>query len=125
MIIDNAKKCQAMILTLSLLLLLSSTTAFSPRPMAAFGAPQMLFQPHTTTTVLVASCHQPRSTALASREDQDDIFSLNGSEEPVLMRGSDDEIDGSIFEDIETGRPPEWLVMKEVSVDLCRVEYHR
>ena len=39
------------------------------------------------------------------------------SETPeIIIRGSEnDTIDGSIWEDLETGQPPQWMVMKEVS----------
>ena len=37
------------------------------------------------------------------------------SVERVVVRGSDtDDIDGAIWEDLETGKPPEIMVMKEV-----------
>jgi hypothetical protein len=39
----------------------------------------------------------------------------DGSEQPVFIKGSGTEgIDGSIFEDVETGEPPQWMIMKEV-----------
>ena len=41
------------------------------------------------------------------------------TQQEVIIRGSDsDNIDGSIWEDLETGRPPEIMVMKEVSCKL-------
>ena len=34
---------------------------------------------------------------------------------PVIIRGGEgDEIDDAIWENIETGQPPQWMVMKEV-----------
>jgi len=65
-------------------------------------------------------------TALAATQDTEgeegglsSLSSLSSldldKEEMVIFRGSDgDEIDGAVWENIETGQPPQWLVMKEV-----------
>jgi len=50
-------------------------------------------------------------TKLCSKqEDNDDV-------EPVIVRGFEqDEISDQAWENIETGEPPKWIIMKEVSV---------
>ena len=62
---------------------------------------------------------QSTNVALSARskEGDDELpFPLDlDADTPIIIRGSDnDDIDGSIWEDAETGQPPEWLVMKEV-----------
>ena len=37
-----------------------------------------------------------------------------GNNPVIITRGDGDGVDDSIFEDIETGQPPQWMVMKEV-----------
>ena len=73
------------------------------------------FSQHLT----VSSCPRPRILAAKDEDErEEDIFSWDpeSGEDPIIIRGSDaDEIDGSLWEDIETGQPPKWLVMKEVS----------
>lgn len=58
-------------------------------------------------------------TVFASGEDNNEIGSQwnpENDDDRVIIRGSEyDDIDGSIWEDLETGQPPKWLVMKEVS----------
>jgi hypothetical protein len=40
-------------------------------------------------------------------------------ETPTLIRAEDaEDFDGSLFEDMDTGKPAEWMVMKEVSSDM-------
>jgi hypothetical protein len=37
------------------------------------------------------------------------------ADELIVIRGSEgDDFDGAIWEDLETGQPPKWLIMKEV-----------
>lgn len=50
------------------------------------------------------------------KEEEELPFPLDiDGDTPIIIRGSEnDDIDGSIWEDAETGQPPEWLVMKEV-----------
>jgi hypothetical protein len=39
---------------------------------------------------------------------------------PVIVRGSeDDDLDDALWDDIEGGQPPQWMVMKEVSQGKC------
>lgn len=55
---------------------------------------------------------------ITSDEDLEEIFDWDpdSGEQPIIIRGSDaDGIDGAIWEDLETGEPPKWMVMKEVS----------
>ena len=62
---------------------------------------------------------RPISSCALSESDKEleDIFDFDPTAEPIIIRGSDaDDIDGSIWEDLETGEPPKWLVMKEVSL---------
>jgi hypothetical protein len=43
------------------------------------------------------------------------------SDMPVIVRGFDeDEISDEAWENIETGEPPKWIIMKEVSVLVTR-----
>ena len=57
-------------------------------------------------------------TLLAARdtEEEDSMISLDpDGEELTIFRGSDaDDFDGAVWEDLETGQPPKWLIMKEV-----------
>ena len=49
--------------------------------------------------------------------DIDTIGNNNNNNDPVIIRRGDGNLDGldnKIFEDIETGQPPQWMVMKEV-----------
>jgi hypothetical protein len=54
-------------------------------------------------------------------QDDDELDLLekafgDGATPEVIVRGSDaDNIDGSVWEDLETGEPPRWMIMKEVS----------
>ena len=50
-------------------------------------------------------------------EEEFDIKkALEDGSAPVIMRGSaSDDLDESIWEDLETGQPPQWVVTKEVS----------
>lgn len=53
--------------------------------------------------------------ALAAPDVNDEEGTENGRGNRVIFRGSDDdELDGAIWEDLESGKPPEWMVMKEV-----------
>lgn len=112
MILKYRQRKMLSVAGLPMLCFLSLTTAFAP-PKTTERRQLARCLPHRTAP----SC-RPRIFALASgKEDDDEMFAfdLNG-EEPVILRGSDSEdIDGAIFEDLETGKPPEWLVMKEVS----------
>jgi hypothetical protein len=70
----------------------------------------------------LAACLSPGrgfNLALAARETEEEgppsSFDPD-DEELVIIRGSkSDDIDGAIWEDLESGQPPKWLVMKEVS----------
>eukprot|EP00980_Cylindrotheca_fusiformis_P028904 scaffold22672_cov141-Cylindrotheca_fusiformis.AAC.7 len=65
---------------------------------------------HTITPVRTQA---PRGVILSSRKE--DVTEIMEDENPELFRFEDaEDIDGSIFEDMETGKPPEWLIMKEV-----------
>lgn len=105
------------------------------------GVPLLLAPPNSYSfslfrrvTMPVASCwneldptimttrRTPRSMMigiLATKDDdaEGDVFKWDGSDEDsIIIRDSEaDDIDGSIWEDLETGQPPEWLIMKEVS----------
>jgi hypothetical protein len=74
----------------------------------------------------LASTITPRSITFLyassdnNQEEEEEIFDFNKAladgSTPVFIRGSgNDDIDGSIWEDLETGQPPQWMVMKEVS----------
>jgi hypothetical protein len=48
----------------------------------------------------------PSDTTTLESRDMDDV---------VIIRGSgNDDLDGAIWADIETGQPPQWMVMKQV-----------
>jgi hypothetical protein len=61
------------------------------------------------------------SRILKEDENLRDAFVLGGDGDPLpilytrRVSNTDDDIDWAIWEDLETGRPPELLVMKEVS----------
>jgi hypothetical protein len=108
-------------IVIPMLFFLSFTTAFAPPLSTLCSRPKN--RPYHHHPSLWSCCRQQRIFALASGRKEDDendpFFNLDADGEmPVVIRGSDnDDIDGSIWEDIETGQPSELLVMKEVSVD--------
>jgi hypothetical protein len=71
------------------------------------------FAIRSVTPVIRPSLH-----SMFASNDEDNAQDME-SETPVLIRAEDmEDIDGSIFEDMDTGKPPEWMVMKEVSSDM-------
>lgn len=61
---------------------------------------------------------QPEPWTLYSKEDNNDETSIieSDSKEPVIVRGFEQgEISDEAWENVETGEPPKWIVMKEVS----------
>lgn len=86
------------------------------RPIGGPGSDGMHYKPMDFTTrpiAPLARMHPHVLLASSSGENPDDLE----PEYPVIMRAEDAiEIDGSIFEDIESGKPPEWMIMKEVSI---------
>jgi hypothetical protein len=64
---------------------------------------------------------QPEPWTLYSKEDNNDETSIieSDSKEPVIVRGFEQgEISDEAWENVETGEPPKWIVMKEVRVSV-------
>ena len=57
-------------------------------------------------------------------DDFDDALQDDEAASVVIKGSEDDSLDGSIWESIETGKPPEWMVMKEVSCNAFCFSYN-
>jgi uncharacterized protein YjiS (DUF1127 family) len=76
-----------------------------------------------------ASYHQKRSHLVQqlSKEPLEDMFGIANSDlkndaTQYFVQGSpEDELSDEMWEDIRTGEPPQWLVLKEVSGLMCHV----
>lgn len=67
------------------------------------------------TPVIRPSLH----SMFAFNNDNEDNAQDMEYETPTLIRAEDaEDFDGSLFEDMDTGKPAEWMVMKEVSSDM-------
>jgi hypothetical protein len=55
-------------------------------------------------------------TAREEEEEEEEAMSIdpNGKELMIFRGGDGDDIDGAVWEDLETGQPPKWLIMKQV-----------
>ena len=58
------------------------------------------------------------NVVLTAREEEEEeeamSFDPNGEELMIFRGGDGDDIDGAVWEDLETGQPPKWLIMKQV-----------
>lgn len=105
---------------LGTLVLLSSTTAFQVSIPSGHRSTYMILpkaapQRQSRSQFFV---QRPFSPLWASPDDEANVLNEMESSDsmPVIVRGSEeDDLDDATWEDIETGQPPEWMVMKEVS----------
>jgi hypothetical protein len=107
---------------LATLVLLSSTSAFQVSIPSRHRSTYIMILPKAAPQRQYRSnffvVQRSLSPLWASSDDKESL--PNGLESfdsmPVIIRGSeDDDLDDAIWDDIETGQPPEWMVMKEVS----------
>jgi hypothetical protein len=79
-----------------------------------------LLETTTTTVVLYQSSNDDADVDVdddSSKTSEENFFGSGKDGEPVIFKKGDaPDIDGSIWENVETGRPPQIMVMKQVSI---------
>jgi hypothetical protein len=108
---------------LGTLVLLSSTCAFqvsiSSRHRSFIMIPQKASpQQQYRSKFFVQRSFSPLWASSDDKENAPNGLGLESSSDsmPVIFRGSEeDDLDDGFWDDIETGQPPKWMVMKQVS----------
>ena len=90
-------------------------------PLRSFICPfSRTYRCRTFSTILFASSEEKDEGGF----DFDDALQDDEAASVVIKGSEDDSLDGSIWESIETGKPPEWMVMKEVSCNAFCFSYN-
>jgi hypothetical protein len=91
--------------------------AFNSRPSgSAFIVGERRRIPNQALAPIAQSSRIKHWRLHSNHNSDNDTIEEGDSDVPVIVRGFDqDEISDEVWENIETGEPPKWLVMKEVS----------
>ena len=108
---------------LGTLVLLSNTSAFQVSLPSRHRSTYIMILPKAApqrqyrSKFFVQRSFSPLSASSDDKENVPNGLGLESSDSmPVIVRGSEeDDLGDGVWDDIETGQPPQWMVMKEVS----------